>query len=79
MLSELLTPDPLDLRNLLASGAGSGFFFKKDLADTPSSPASPSLSEDEPDNNKIRLNFRNYAFTTLKYHCVQYSNHDRVK
>lgn len=44
-----LTPDPLaDLRNLLASDEASGFFFKKDLADTPSSPASASLSEDEP-------------------------------
>lgn len=42
-----LTPDPLaDLRNLLASGMTSGFFFRKDLA-TSSSP-SPSLSEEEP-------------------------------
>ncbi|TNN37367.1 putative proline dehydrogenase 2 [Liparis tanakae] len=44
-----LTPDPLaDLRNLLASGATSGFFFKKAFADTPSSPSSSSLSEEEP-------------------------------
>ena len=51
-----LTPDPLaPLRNLLASGVGSGFFFKKDLA--PSSPASPSLSEDEPWRAKNRIHF----------------------
>lgn len=47
------TPDPLaDLRNLLASGATSGFFFKKDLAVTTSSPSSPSLSEEEPCREK---------------------------
>lgn len=40
-----LTPDPF-LRNLLASGAGSGFFLRKDLAVTATS-ASSSLS-DEP-------------------------------
>lgn len=79
MLSELLTPDPLaDLRNLLASEAGSGFFFKKDLADTPSSPASPSLSEDEPGNNKIRLNFRNDAFT-FQISLCSILNNDLVK
>lgn len=48
-----LTPDPLAvLRNLLASAEASGFFFKKALADTPSSPSSPSLSEDEPCRTK---------------------------
>lgn len=48
-----LTSDPLaDLRNLLASGAVSGFFFRKALADTPS-PASPSLSEEEPFTQKL--------------------------
>lgn len=57
----LLTPDPLaDFRNLLASAVGSGFFFKN-LADTPSSPASPSLSEDEPCGTKIRMNLRDDA------------------
>lgn len=55
----IITPDPLaDLRNLLASGAASGFFFKKALAETPSSPASPSLSEEEPCGTKVRFDFR---------------------
>lgn len=49
------TPDPLaGLRNLLASGAGSGFFLRKDLAVTDSS-ASSSLS-DEP-FGKIKVQF----------------------
>ena len=48
-----LTPDPLAvLRNLLASAEASGFFFKNALADTPSSPSSPSLSDDEPCRTK---------------------------
>ena len=43
-----LTPDPFSvLRNALASGIGSGFFFKKASA-VPSSPVSASLSEEEP-------------------------------
>ncbi len=59
-----LTPDPLaDFRNLLASDEASGFFFRKDLAETPSSPASPSLSEDEPSGTNIRMNFRDDACT----------------
>lgn len=62
LVSWTLTPDPLaDLRNLLASAEGSGFFFKKALADTPSSPSSPSLSEDEPCGIKIKMNFRDDA------------------
>lgn len=55
-MSRLLTPDPLaDLRNLLASEVGSGFFFKKDLADSPSSLPSSSLSEDEPGTPKGKM------------------------
>lgn len=57
-----LTPEPFAVfRNLLASEAPSGFFFRKDLADT-SSPASSSLSDDEPFGTKTTV-LKNFLTT----------------
>lgn len=55
LFTNLLTAAPF--RNLLGSAGGSlaGFFFRKLLADTPSSPSSPSssLSEEEPEGREV--------------------------